>query len=121
MQTTIPSKFQVFIPKQTRERLNLKHEQKLIKRDAGEDKALLAIGYMKNAVMVLPDETLLTKAADLSLELHLVMADAMVYAAAVTHNCPLYTSDTDLKGLPLVGYLSRQNQCRFLKKKLLGG
>ena len=79
---------------------------KIIKRDVGEDKALLAIGYMKNALMVLPDESLLLKAADISLEHHLAMADAMVYAVAVTHNCTLYTSDADLKNLPLVSYLS---------------
>jgi len=80
---------------------------KIIKRDAGEEKALLAVGYLKNTVMVFPDEALLLKAADISLAYHLVMADAMVYAVAVTHNCPLYTSDADLKDLPLVCYLSR--------------
>jgi predicted nucleic acid-binding protein len=82
---------------------------KIIKRDAGEDKALPAIGYMKNAIMVFPDETLLLKAADISLEHHLAMADAMVYAVAVTHDCPLYTSDADLRSLPLVHCLSAQN------------
>lgn len=80
---------------------------KILKRDVGEDKALLAVGYMKNAVLVFPDELLLLKAADISLEHHLAMADAMVYAVAVTHNCPLYTSDADLEDLPLVNFLSR--------------
>ena len=75
---------------------------KILKRDAGEEKALLAVGYMKNAVMVFSDDSLLLKAADISLEHHLAMADAIVYAVAVMHNCSLYTSDADLKGLPLV-------------------
>jgi predicted nucleic acid-binding protein len=40
---------------------------------------------------------------------HLAMADAMVYATALTYDCPLYTSDADLKGLTLVQYISVEN------------
>lgn len=38
---------------------------KILKREAGEEKALLAVGYMKNALVITLDDTLALAAADL--------------------------------------------------------
>lgn len=79
---------------------------KILKRKIGEEKALLAAGHMKESTVIPLSESLAFKAADLALHHRLAMADAMVYATALSHNCPLYTSDADLKGLPQVHYLT---------------
>ncbi len=79
---------------------------KILKREIGEENALLAVGTMKNATVVPLEEHLALKAADLALQHRLAMADAMVYATALAYNCPLYTSDGDLKGLPLVEFVT---------------
>jgi predicted nucleic acid-binding protein len=52
---------------------------------------------MKNSKFVPLVEMLALKAADVALQHHLAMADAMVYATALAYDCPIYTSDADLK------------------------
>jgi predicted nucleic acid-binding protein len=78
---------------------------KILKREIGEEKAILAAGYMKESIIVPWEEILAFKAADVALRYRLAMADALVYATALTYDCPLYTSDADLKDLALVHYL----------------
>lgn len=80
---------------------------KVIKRDTGEDKALLAVGYMKNSQIVPFGETLALSAADMSLQYGLAMADAIIAAAAKHHGCNLITSDSDLKHLPNVTFITK--------------
>jgi toxin FitB len=82
---------------------------KILKREIDEEKALWATSYMKNSSFIPREEILALKAADVALRHHLAMADAMVYATALTYDCSLYTSDADLKGLPLVQYISVEN------------
>jgi predicted nucleic acid-binding protein len=79
---------------------------KVLKREVGEEKAILAISYMKRSTIVPLDDNLAIKAADTSLLHGLAMADAMVYATAQMHKAPIYTSDADFKGLPLVQWMS---------------
>ncbi len=83
---------------------------KFLKREAGEEKAFLAIGYIKNARIVPLDDTLALKAADIALEHRIAMADAMVAATADMHDCILITSDADLKNLPNVKFLSKNDE-----------
>ena len=78
---------------------------KVLKRERGEDRAILAVSYMKGATVIPLDEILALAAADLALHHRLAMADAMVYATAHIHNAALYTSDADFKGLPLVNFI----------------
>jgi predicted nucleic acid-binding protein len=75
---------------------------KFLKREAGEEKALLAFGHMKSSKVIPLDESLALLAADVSLRHNLAMADAIVYAVALANNCHLITSDQDLDALPLV-------------------
>lgn len=78
---------------------------KVLKRKIGEEKAILAISYMKRSNIVPMEGSLAIKAADISLLHGLAMADATVYAAAAMHEAPLYTSDADFKGLSLVQWM----------------
>lgn len=75
---------------------------KVLKREIGEEKALLAVSYMKQSSVIPLDEILALKAADLALKHGLAMADAMVYATALAYGAPLFTSDADFDGLPMV-------------------
>jgi predicted nucleic acid-binding protein len=79
---------------------------KVIKREIDEEKAVLAISCMKQSTIIPLDDHLAIKAADAALLHGLAMADAMVYATAQMHEAPLYTSDTDFKGLPLVQWMA---------------
>ncbi len=78
---------------------------KILKREVGEEKALLAAGHMKTSRVVPLEDVLALQAADVALRHHLAMADAMVYAAAHMHGALLYTSDADFKRLPLVQWM----------------
>jgi predicted nucleic acid-binding protein len=78
---------------------------KILKREVGEEKALLAFGHMKISEVIPFDENLELQAADLSLLHNLAMADAIVYATTLENNCKLITSDGDLKGLPQVTFI----------------
>jgi predicted nucleic acid-binding protein len=80
---------------------------KILKRERGEEMALLALGQMQQSEVVALDATLALHAADLSLRHGLAMADAIVYATARIHDCELVTSDADLKGLNGVVFLSK--------------
>ena len=79
----------------------------VLKREAGEEKALLAAGYMKNSPVIPLDETLALAAADISLQENLAMADAIIVAAARANNCKIITSDSDLKDQPGVIYIPK--------------
>jgi len=80
---------------------------KILKREVGEEKALLAAGYMKSAPVIPMDEPLALAAADIALQEKLAMADAIVVATARLKNCKVITSDADLKNLSDVLYLPK--------------
>ena len=80
---------------------------KILKREVGEEKALLAFGHMKISEVIHFDENLALRAADISLLHNLAVADAIVYAASLENNCRLITSDGDLKSLPQVTFISK--------------
>ena len=71
---------------------------KVLKREVGEEKALLAVGHMKETRIIPLDETLALAAADVSLQENLAMADAIILATARFYNCTIITSNSDLKG-----------------------
>lgn len=81
---------------------------KVLKRDAGEETALLAAGYMKRAGVVPLDETIALAAADITLAEHLAMADAIILATARAHRCEIVTSVADLKGKEGVRFIARR-------------
>lgn len=79
---------------------------KILKREAGEEKALIAAGYMKKASIVPLDETLALAAADIALQEKLAMADAIILATAKANQCQLITSDADLKHQSCATYIT---------------
>ena len=78
---------------------------KILKREVGEEKALLAAGYMKNSPVIPLDELIALAAADIALRNSLAMADAIIVATAQANNCKIITSDADLKDQPGVVYI----------------
>ena len=80
---------------------------KLVKRERTEEDALLAVAQMQKTRVVPLSESLALAAADVSLERRLAMADAIVYATAISEGAKLVTSDADLEGLPGVTYLPK--------------
>ena len=80
---------------------------KILKREVGEEKALLAAGYMKNLTVIPIDESLALEAADISLQESLAMADAIIVAAGRDNHCEIITSDSDLKNHDGVRYIPK--------------
>ena len=84
---------------------------KVIKRQRSEEEALAAAAQMgKTRIVPLTDMIALT-AADVSLAHQLAMADAVVFATALTEGATLLTSDSDLAALPGVTYLKKPGVC----------
>lgn len=82
---------------------------KVLKREVSEEKALFAVGYMKNSKVVLFDDTLALAAADIGLQENLAMADAIIVATAQAHHCKIISSDADLKNQENVTYISKNS------------
>jgi predicted nucleic acid-binding protein len=69
----------------------------ILKREVGEEKSLLAVGYMKDSPIIPLDETIALAAADIALQESLAMADAIIIATSLFHSCTIISSDSDLK------------------------
>ena len=80
---------------------------KVIKRQRGEEAALSAVAQMGKSRLIPLNDTIALTAADASLSYQLAMADAIVYATALTHRAKLLTHDADLAALPGVVYLKK--------------
>ncbi|MBU0480100.1 MAG: type II toxin-antitoxin system VapC family toxin [Proteobacteria bacterium] len=80
---------------------------KVLKREVGEEKALLAVGYMKNAQTIPFDDNIALAAADIALQENLAMADAIIVATSRYHNCPVISSDADLKDRENVTFIPK--------------
>ena len=80
---------------------------KILKREVGEERALLAAGYMKNSPVIPVDENIALAAADIALQESLAMADAIIVAFSRFHNCTIISSDSDLKEQAKVKYIPK--------------
>ena len=80
---------------------------KILKREVGEEKALLAAGYMKNSLIIPLDETLALAVADIALQESLAMADAIIVAVSRFYNCTVISSDSDLKDQTNVKFIPK--------------
>ena len=78
---------------------------KKIKREKGEETALLFAGRLNATEVVQLTESIALLAADVSLRHGLAMADAIVYATAKDQDAEVVTGDADLKDLPGVVYV----------------
>ncbi len=82
---------------------------KILKREVSEEKALLAVGYMKTSRVIPFDDNLALAAADIGLHKKLAMADAIIVATAQAYNCKVISSDVDLKNQDNVEYIPKIN------------
>jgi predicted nucleic acid-binding protein len=78
---------------------------KKIKREWGEERALEAYAQLMRARVIPLDASLALEAADVSLELGLSMADAIVYATAKRAAATLVTSDEHFRGVEDVEFI----------------
>ena len=78
---------------------------KKVKRERGEETALLLAGRLSTTQVVQLTQSIALLAADLSLRHDLAMADAIVYATAKDQEAEVVTGDADLKDLPGVVYV----------------
>ena len=78
---------------------------KKIKRERGEETALLFSSRLSAAQVVQLTESIALLAADLSLRHGLAMADAIVYATGKDQEAEVVTGDANLKDLPGVVYI----------------
>ena len=78
---------------------------KTIKRERGEETALLLAGRLHSTQVIQLTESLAYLAADVSLRYGLAMADAIVYATGQEQKADVITGDADLKDLPGVVYI----------------
>jgi len=72
-----------------------------------ENRALQAIGQLKQGRVVDVDETIAIYAGKLGLEKKLPMTDALIHATAVLHGATVYTQDAHFEGLAQVRYFRR--------------
>ena len=77
---------------------------KRILQQRGEDAALQAAAAMHQGLLVPLDATLALKAARISRDLKLPLADSVILATAQTYQAIVWTQDTHFKGLDGVRY-----------------
>ena len=83
---------------------------KKIKSSRGEEKALEAYAQMSRTKIVDLTSSLCLQAADISMNLNLGMADAIIVATAKAHNAQIVTSDEHLKKIEGAKFISKNNQ-----------
>ncbi len=72
--------------------------------------ALDVVTVMQRGQVIDVNADVALKAAGLSVELHLPMADSIILATARAHNATLWTQDTDFKDLPGVRFKAHTSQ-----------
>jgi len=81
---------------------------KKIMAEKGEDEAIKIIAHMKTGHVVALDLEISLRAAKLSNEHKIPMADSIILATAQKHKAILWTQDADFKGLQGVRYFERK-------------
>jgi len=77
---------------------------KKIAQVSDKTKALKAVAQMKQGHVIKVDEEIALRAALVSLQNKLAMADSFIYAVAQLEGAIIWTQDIDFKGLPGVNY-----------------
>lgn len=77
---------------------------KVVLRERGEDSALQAIALMKQGKEVELTGNIALRAAKISFELKIPMADSIILATARTYQATVWTQDSDFTDIPGVQY-----------------
>lgn len=83
---------------------------KWLTREVGEDKADQVIAFTETCVVADLTTPIALSAAELSARHKLAMADAIVYATAITHGSDLLTCDRHFEGLAGVTLVPKRSQ-----------
>lgn len=86
------------------------HKHALV--NSGEESAKLALAAMFKTQVVPLNEALAAYAARVGMEHTLPMADAIIYATALSTGATVVTSDAHFEGLPQVEYIPRESAAR---------
>jgi toxin FitB len=74
----------------------------------GEGEALQAVAVLQQGLVVDLDTSLALRAARVSVNSGLPMADSVILATARAHNATLWTRDSDLKDMEGVRYVEKR-------------
>ncbi len=77
--------------------------------ETGENEALQAMAAMQKGTVVDLTASIAMNAAKLSLQHHLPMADSIILATAISHNCTIWTQDSDFENLQRVNFFPKSN------------
>ena len=80
---------------------------KRVLQQRSENEALQVAVMMQQGMVIDMDANLALKAAKLSFQLRLPMADSIILATARTYNADLWTQDSDLEGVEGVKYIRK--------------
>jgi predicted nucleic acid-binding protein len=81
---------------------------KSVLRQRGEDAALQAVALMKQGRVVDLDASIALRAAKVSLEYKLPLADSIILATAKANDAIIWTQDIDFKGIDGVKYITKR-------------
>lgn len=77
---------------------------KVVLRESAENEALQAVAAMQKGIIIDLNANLAMDASKLSLKHNLPMADSIILATARTHNCVIWTQDSDFQDIENVNY-----------------
>lgn len=80
---------------------------KVVLRETGENEALQAIAAMQKGTVVELTASTAMNAAKLGIQHNLPMADSIILATAISHNCIIWTQDSDFENLQRVKYFPK--------------
>ena len=81
---------------------------KKVLQERGESEGFQAVAAMQQGRVVDLDATLALRAAKISAELKLPMADSVMLATAQVHGATLWTQDADFEGIEGVEYVEKK-------------
>lgn len=84
--------------------INLYEVFKKVRIDADEARALHVVAQMKQGRVITLREDIALKAALISVQYKLPMADSFIYATGQIEKAAIWTQDADFRGLPDVNY-----------------
>jgi predicted nucleic acid-binding protein len=87
--------------------INVYEVFKHVLRERGEDEALRAVAYVKQGIVVGLDSSLAIRAARISHERKIPMADSMILSTARACDAELWTQDSDFEGIDGVRYIPK--------------
>lgn len=88
--------------------INILEVFKRLLQQRGETDALKAVAHMQQGHVVDLDASLALRAARISFDLKLPLADSVILATARAYKADLWTQDADFEGLEGVKYVARR-------------